>query len=152
MKTINGKIFTALAALTLIFASCKKEGCMDQNADNYNEEAKKDDGSCTYPIINMGSGNNNSGDVSGQGGTASGSKTFTQNDATLGWEMSINASSGSFNLNVTDASGTSVINQTLTANSGSQSADGTSAEGTTGTWTATVTLTNFQGTGDYSFQ
>lgn len=30
-------------------ASCKKEGCTDVNAINYNEEAKKDDGSCEYP-------------------------------------------------------------------------------------------------------
>ena len=146
-----------LTLLTLIFAagilsltSCKKEGCIDVNADNYDTEAKKDDGSCTYPTINMG--NNNSGDISGNGGSASSSKTFTQNSATLGWDMSINASAGSFNLTVTDADGTAVINQTLTANSGPQSADGTSPAGTTGTWTATVTLTEFNGIGDYSFQ
>ncbi len=29
-------------------ASCKKEGCTDENAKNYNEEAKKDDGTCNY--------------------------------------------------------------------------------------------------------
>lgn len=35
-------------ALPLIFASCKKEGCTDVNATNYNENANKDNGSCTY--------------------------------------------------------------------------------------------------------
>ncbi|MFD1550819.1 hypothetical protein DNU06_05540 [Putridiphycobacter roseus] len=47
MKTI--KITTlVLAGLTLAFTSCKKEGCTDETAFNYNEEAKKDDQSCTY--------------------------------------------------------------------------------------------------------
>lgn len=36
-----------LGALTL--SSCKKEGCTDENATNYNSKAKKDDGSCSYP-------------------------------------------------------------------------------------------------------
>lgn len=34
----------AVAGLT----SCKKEGCTDKNANNYNSKAKKDDGTCTY--------------------------------------------------------------------------------------------------------
>lgn len=35
-------------------SSCKKKGCMDPDATNYNEEAKKDDESCTYvPIISL---------------------------------------------------------------------------------------------------
>ena len=29
--------------------SCKKEGCTDSTATNYDEKAKKDDGSCEYP-------------------------------------------------------------------------------------------------------
>lgn len=29
--------------------SCKKEGCTDEKATNYNADAKKDDGSCEYP-------------------------------------------------------------------------------------------------------
>ena len=47
MKTI--KITTiVLASLTLAFSSCRKKGCTDDTAFNYNEEAKKDDGTCTY--------------------------------------------------------------------------------------------------------
>jgi hypothetical protein len=30
-------------------SSCKKEGCTDANATNFNDSAKKDDGSCQYP-------------------------------------------------------------------------------------------------------
>lgn len=35
--------------MCLLFStSCKKEGCLDANATNYDSEVKKDDGSCTY--------------------------------------------------------------------------------------------------------
>jgi hypothetical protein len=50
MKTKNFRFgFLIFSALTLGLASCKKEGCMDPNASNYSEDAKKDDGSCVYP-------------------------------------------------------------------------------------------------------
>lgn len=35
--------------LSCSILSCKKEGCTDVTATNYNADAKKDDGSCTYP-------------------------------------------------------------------------------------------------------
>lgn len=38
-----------IAAILATAVACKKEGCTDPAASNYNEEAKKDDGSCTYP-------------------------------------------------------------------------------------------------------
>jgi hypothetical protein len=40
------------------FTSCKKEGCTDSNATNYNSKAKKDDGSCTYPSVQKAPDNN----------------------------------------------------------------------------------------------
>ena len=33
---------------TLAMTSCKKEGCLDANATNYDIKAKKSDGTCTY--------------------------------------------------------------------------------------------------------
>lgn len=36
-------------SLLIAFSSCKKKGCTDATATNYNEKAKKDDGTCTYP-------------------------------------------------------------------------------------------------------
>ncbi|MCE3296118.1 MAG: hypothetical protein K0R65_1832 [Crocinitomicaceae bacterium] len=48
MKTKNMKFSILLVAGVLSMVSCKKEGCTDPNATNYSEEAKKDDGSCTY--------------------------------------------------------------------------------------------------------
>jgi hypothetical protein len=51
------KNFTYLFVISiLIFGtqSCKKKGCMDSSAANYNDEAKKDDGTCVYtPIITL---------------------------------------------------------------------------------------------------
>lgn len=41
-------LFISLVGLTTIIASCKKEGCTDSLAENYDTSAKKDDGSCTY--------------------------------------------------------------------------------------------------------
>ncbi|MEX1193029.1 MAG: hypothetical protein WEA99_13760 [Brumimicrobium sp.] len=51
MKTTKMKLGVLLltAAFTMTAVSCKKEGCTDKTATNYNEKAKKDDGSCTYP-------------------------------------------------------------------------------------------------------
>ena len=43
------KILLATAILTsLISTSCKKKGCIDSQATNYDEKAKKDDGTCTF--------------------------------------------------------------------------------------------------------
>ena len=39
---------TILASLI----SCKKEGCTDETATNYNAKAKKDDGSCQFAQVN----------------------------------------------------------------------------------------------------
>lgn len=38
-----------IGLLMITLVSCKKEGCTDATASNYNSEAKKDDGSCIYP-------------------------------------------------------------------------------------------------------
>lgn len=50
------KIAYVIAALSLgiTMTSCKKEGCTDPTAENYNEKAKKEDGSCIYIIDNGG--------------------------------------------------------------------------------------------------
>lgn len=43
------QVFVFLMSI-LFLMSCKKEGCTDSNALNFNAEAKKDDGSCTYKV------------------------------------------------------------------------------------------------------
>ena len=42
------KVIYLSLAFASVLASCKKEGCTDPDAANYNENAKKDDGSCAY--------------------------------------------------------------------------------------------------------
>ncbi len=46
MKKIN---IVLGVILTVFVFSCKKEGCTDEKALNFDEKAKKDDGSCLYP-------------------------------------------------------------------------------------------------------
>lgn len=52
MKRKNTLI--AICAMGLFFTSCKEEGCTDPAANNYNQEADKEDGSCEYdpPVDN----------------------------------------------------------------------------------------------------
>lgn len=38
----------AVVAAGLLFSSCNREGCTDETANNYDEKAKEDDGSCEY--------------------------------------------------------------------------------------------------------
>lgn len=45
------KIMLTLALGTLVLVSCKKEGCTDETAINYSDNAKKDDGSLVFMKI-----------------------------------------------------------------------------------------------------
>ena len=47
MKFTKNTILVA-TGLLFVLSGCKKEGCTDPLADNYNEDAKTDDGSCEY--------------------------------------------------------------------------------------------------------
>ena len=42
------KLLLLLLVLPFIISSCRKEGCTNPDATNYDEEASKDDGSCEY--------------------------------------------------------------------------------------------------------
>jgi hypothetical protein len=53
MKT---SLLLLISLIGISTVACKKEGCIDPTATNYNENAKKDDGSCTYTIDNGGIG------------------------------------------------------------------------------------------------
>lgn len=53
MKLGNG-LMIAFLGLAIGFTSCKKEGCTDPLATNYNNKANHDDGTCTYDGITPG--------------------------------------------------------------------------------------------------
>jgi hypothetical protein len=46
------KVLLSLSLVLPLVMSCKKEGCTDATAINYNVEAKKDDGTCKYESTN----------------------------------------------------------------------------------------------------
>jgi len=52
MKKMNLSVLAltaVLGATTLVATSCKREGCTDETALNFDDKAKTDDGSCEYP-------------------------------------------------------------------------------------------------------
>lgn len=135
MKTINRMPFLLFITMGIaIFAtSC----------------SKKNEPTAT---VNLVTATNKSGDVKGDGGSTIRTWKFTNTSTTAGWDMSIDAKGGSFQLILKDAAGTIMLDKTLTAGPVVQSADGVTPAGTSGEWTATVTLSNFNGSGDYSFK
>ncbi len=48
MKIKNFGILLVAIILIAPMTSCKKKGCVDSHAENFDSEAEKDDGSCTY--------------------------------------------------------------------------------------------------------
>ena len=135
MKMIKKKkvlgLIILVGIMSTVFTSCEKDD--------------------PFATINVLEPQNKSGDVRGDGGSATKTWPFENSNTTAGWDMAMDASSGTFQFILKDADGTTVVERTLTAGTGPQEADGTSSSGTAGTWTATITLTNFNGSGDYSF-
>ncbi|MEN8251286.1 MAG: hypothetical protein ABFS32_20310 [Bacteroidota bacterium] len=148
------KLILATMLLGLIGAttltSCTVDGCTDPAANNYDVEAEKDDGSCTYPVITFNT-TGNDGDVIGEGGSATSTFDWTNSLARAELNMDITAATGgSFQVIIEDADGVEVLNETLTVGIGDDSKNVCSTSGTAGTWTVTVYLTNFNGDGSYS--
>lgn len=48
---MKNKALLSIVLVLFTFASCKKEGCTDPTATNFDSDAKKDDGTCIYPVI-----------------------------------------------------------------------------------------------------
>ncbi len=82
MKSIKLSIFVLLLG-SVAFSSCKKKGCMDPDAVNFNDAAKKEDGSCNYkPVITIVGANPATVNV-GAEYTDAGATAFVKNSGTV---------------------------------------------------------------------
>lgn len=111
----------------------------------------EDEPELTASVTINETGSDLGGDVIGNGGSTTESYTWTNNLSTVDYNMDITAAQeGSFQLQITDADGKVVLNQTLTSGVGDDSKSGVSQSGTAGAWTVQVTLSNFKGDGSFS--
>ena len=137
MKTPNLKRLTIFTAMVLFLGTYTS--CSD------------DDGSTVNITVNEGPEGDIGGDFTGNGGNGSRSINWTNNLATADYNAYITATaSGTFQIVVTDANGTVVLDRTLTGGSEPDSIDGVTSAGEPGNWTVTITLTSFNGDGSYS--
>lgn len=74
-------VFMALlVSIMAVLNSCSKKGCTDPTAINYDEKAKKDDGSCQY---NNNNNNNNNNNVVEKSGSITANETWTSDKVYL---------------------------------------------------------------------
>ena len=111
----------------------------------------KDDDSPSATVAINETGSDLGGDVTGDGGSTSRSYVWNNSLGSADWNMDITATNeGSFQLVIEDADGTVVLDRTLTAGVGEDTADGVTNPGTSGDWTIRVNLTDFNGDGSFS--
>ena len=152
MKKLKLVLVSILGVMTLALSSCGKEGCEDPKANNYNADAKKDCGCCMYPTINVNNtATGKDGDFVGAGGTATKTFTFENSRPTAEYNMDITTGArGSAQMVIKDAAGVTVADFTLIKGQTADSKSSVTSSGQTGTWTVTVTVTDFNGDGSYS--
>ena len=91
------------------------------------------------------------GDFTGNGGTATRTFNWLNNLTTADYNADITATSeGSFRMIVMDADGTIVEDRSLTSGTEPDSFSGVTSAGTSGIWSVTIQLTNFNGDGSFS--
>ena len=113
--------------------------------------SKNDDDDPVATVSIEETGSDLGGDVTGDGGSTSRDYTWNNAQTRAEWNMDITSTEGgSFQLIIEDASGNTVMDRTLTAGVGDDSADGVSEAGTPGDWTVRVVLTSFNGDGSFS--
>ena len=87
----------------------------------------------------------------GNGGTATGIFSWNNNLSTADYNADITATSdGSFQIIVRDSEETIVLDRTIQGGIEPDSIDGVTSSGSSGIWTVTIEVTNFNGDGSFS--
>jgi len=110
-----------------------------------------DDGPIANITLTEGVNGDIGGDFTGNGGNAT--KTFNwQNSlSTADYNADITATStGNFQMVVKDADGNTVLDRSLTGGTEPDSFSGVTSSGTSGAWSVTISIANFNGDGSFS--
>jgi hypothetical protein len=136
MKTSNFKllgVFT-LIVLTISITSCSNDDDLFANI-TVNEG----------PIGDIG------GDFTGNGGNGTRTITWNNNLATANYNADITETTlGNFQMTVTDAIGTKVLERSLVGSTEPDTFSGVTDAGEPGIWSVIITLNSFNGDGSYS--
>ena len=132
----------------ILFPLCVATSCSSDDDDN-------DITVTVNGIVNFDEGDDFFGDVDGDftGNGGSGTRTFMWQNALsrADYNADITATSeGMFNMVVRDADANVVLDRTLNGAQEPDSIDGVTSSGTSGLWSVTITLTNFNGDGSFS--
>ena len=136
MKNSNFKVFTLaiIALVTFTISSCSS-----------------DDGPTANITVNEGPNGDIGGDFTGNGGNSTRTISWINNLATADYNADITSTAtGTFQMVVADANGDVVLDASLNGGTEPDSIDGVTSAGEPGTWTVTITITNFNGDGSYS--
>jgi hypothetical protein len=112
-------LFLAVGSFAVTtLSSCKKKGCMDATATNYNSKAKKDDGSCLYkPFLNVIGASDTTINVgttySDPGATATNKDGSSANVTSSGQVNSTTVGDYEITYSATNANGTSTAKRTI---------------------------------------
>lgn len=128
-------LFLILFATVLIFTGC--------NSDDNNPTANV--------TINEGPNGDIGGDFTGNGGSTTETFSWQNGLQTADYNADITSTAtGTFQMVIKDADGTTVLDRSLTGSMEPDSFSGVTSSGTSGTWTVTISITNFNGDGSFS--
>ena len=101
--------------------------------------------------LTEGVNNDIGGDFTGNGGNTSETFNWQNNLSTADYNADITASAtGLFQMIVKDSEGITVLDSSLNGNVEPDSFSGVTSSGTSGMWTVTITVSNFNGDGSFT--
>ena len=110
-----------------------------------------DDNLIANVSLTEGINNDIGGDFTGNGGNTSETFNWQNNLSTADYNADITASTtGLFQMIVQDSEGVTVLDSSLNGNIEPDSFSGVTSSGTSGMWTVTITVSNFNGDGSFT--